>query len=85
MYEPVDNRKIKGKCPSCYGQVLEFTACYVCQNCKIVWSIAQDEWKVCAVCVFADEGTCSNCAGENFGHTTEIASKGKCENWTEKK
>ena len=85
MFDKKENKKVSGKCPECGGEVVEFTACHCCQSCKLVWSITLKEWETCNVCVFADGGTCNNCYGANFGHTTKITGKGKCENWTERK
>jgi hypothetical protein len=35
----------------------------------------------CNNCVLGEEGVCSDCAGENYGHTTEISGKSWCSNW----
>lgn len=80
MYEPIDNRKIEGKCPYCGGTVLEFLGCYVCQGCYRVWSKGLKEWGVCNTCKHGHKGTCDNCAGVE-GHTTEISGEGTCDNY----
>jgi len=42
--------------------------------------------KDCGNCKWPDAGTCDHCAGENFGHTTEIGGTHgwHCENWKPK-
>jgi len=39
----------------------------------------------CGTCANGNDGTCCDCAGDNFGHTTEIGSASKaCENYKER-
>ena len=85
MFENLHTHKIKGKCPCCGSIVSEFSAVYVCLKCKRVWSKGLKEWGTCDNCIFADEGTCNHCAGDNFGHATEIAGNARCENYKERK
>jgi len=52
--------------------------------------IAQrEEWmegkKCCRTCANGFEGICTECAGDNFGHATEIGGEGYCANWKERK
>ena len=37
--------------------------------------------KSCKSCMWGFEGTCNECAGENYGHTTEISDNGFCTNY----
>jgi len=43
------------------------------------------EYRTCNNCGLAGEGTCNNCAGQNYGHATEITGKGTCDNWCDHK
>lgn len=51
---------------------------------RLTWRLGDLLWppRICGTCDHGDEGTCSHCAGDNYGHTTEIAGNAPaCSNW----
>lgn len=37
--------------------------------------------KCCSNCMYADEGICSYCEGDNFGYPSEVSDRGVCNNF----
>lgn len=42
---------------------------------------SEDQKENCNSCKYSAEGLCDQCAGENFGHWTEISGEYRCENY----
>lgn len=51
----------------------------------ITYKVVDKEQRTCNLCSKSNnDGTCNECAGNNYGFTTEISDKGSCTNWSSK-